>query len=92
MIVVFGSVNVDLIARVPRLPSRGATLGRAPEFSMMPGGKGANQALGAARAGARFAGAVREGVAAGSLACLRAGAQDALPTRNAIVRLASTLT
>jgi len=51
MIVVFGSINVDLIARVPRLPRSGETLvGRT--FSMMPGGKGANQALGAARAGA----------------------------------------
>ena len=41
--------------------------------------------------GEELAGAVREGVAAGSLACLRAGAQDALPARHAIVRLASTL-
>jgi ribokinase len=50
MIVVFGSINVDLIARVPRLPGPGETLaGRS--FGMMPGGKGANQALGAARAG-----------------------------------------
>ena len=51
MIVVFGSINVDLIARVPRLPHEGETL-RARSFLMAPGGKGANQAVGAARAGA----------------------------------------
>jgi ribokinase len=51
MIVVFGSINVDLAARVTRLPRSGETLiGR--DFSMQPGGKGANQALGARRAGA----------------------------------------
>ena len=51
MIVVFGSINVDLIARVTRLPRAGETLtGR--DFAMLPGGKGATQALGAVRAGA----------------------------------------
>ena len=50
MIVVFGSINVDLVARVQRLPQPGETLaGRS--FSMLPGGKGANQALAARRAG-----------------------------------------
>ncbi len=50
MIVVFGSINVDLVARVQRLPQAGETLaGRS--FSMLPGGKGANQALAARRAG-----------------------------------------
>lgn len=51
MIVVFGSVNLDLVARVERLPRPGETLaGNA--FAMLPGGKGANQALAARRAGA----------------------------------------
>ena len=50
MIVVFGSINVDLVARVERLPRSGETLtGRS--FAMLPGGKGANQALAASRAG-----------------------------------------
>src|SRR3954471_103186 len=50
MIVVFGSVNVDLVARVQQLPRAGETLaGRS--FAMLPGGKGANQALAARRAG-----------------------------------------
>jgi ribokinase len=40
VIVVFGSINVDFVARVQRLPQAGETLaGRS--FSMLPGGKGA---------------------------------------------------
>ena len=51
MIVVLGSLNVDLVARVPRLPAPGETL-IASGFETLPGGKGANQALAARRAGA----------------------------------------
>ena len=51
MIVVLGSLNVDLVARVARLPAPGETLS-ARGFDMVPGGKGANQALAARRAGA----------------------------------------
>ena len=50
MIVVFGSINVDLVARVERLPHAGETL-TGQSFAMLPGGKGANQALAANRAG-----------------------------------------
>jgi len=50
VIVVFGSLNVDLVARVPRLPQPGETL-KGEWFAMLPGGKGANQALAASRAG-----------------------------------------
>ncbi|MFD3662392.1 ribokinase [Streptomyces sp. NPDC058659] len=50
-IVVLGSTNMDLVAYVPRAPARGETVtGRA--FRTVPGGKGANQAVAAARAGA----------------------------------------
>lgn len=51
MIVVFGSVNIDLVARVARMPRPGETLA-GETFAMLPGGKGANQALAARRAGA----------------------------------------
>ena len=53
-IVVVGSSNVDLIMTMPRLPRPGETVSGA-EFSQTFGGKGANQAVGAARAGARVA-------------------------------------
>lgn len=51
---VFGSVNMDLVAYVAVAPRRGETVaGR--EFRTVPGGKGANQAVAAARAGGRVA-------------------------------------
>jgi ribokinase len=49
---VVGSINLDLVARVERLPRPGETL-RAARFDRFPGGKGANQAVAAARLGAR---------------------------------------
>ena len=48
---VVGSVNLDLVARVERLPRPGETVTDAP-LMRVPGGKGANQAVGAARLGA----------------------------------------
>ncbi|CAL9392629.1 ribokinase [Streptomyces sp. enrichment culture] len=51
-ITVLGSTNMDLVTYVPRAPRLGETVtGR--EFRTVPGGKGANQAVAAARAGAR---------------------------------------
>ncbi|HZT91192.1 MAG TPA: ribokinase [Gaiellaceae bacterium] len=49
---VVGSVNLDLVARVGRLPRPGETLVGA-DLARIPGGKGANQAVAAARLGAR---------------------------------------
>ncbi|MES2568538.1 MAG: ribokinase, partial [Verrucomicrobiota bacterium] len=53
-IVVIGSLNVDLIASVAHLPAPGETIA-AHAFSILRGGKGANQLLAAARHGARTA-------------------------------------
>jgi ribokinase len=50
-ITVVGSVNLDLVARCERLPRPGETVTGAA-FARVPGGKGANQALAAARLGA----------------------------------------
>ncbi|TIV68973.1 MAG: ribokinase, partial [Mesorhizobium sp.] len=50
MIIIVGSINLDLIANVDRLPEPGETV-RGSSFATAPGGKGANQALAAARAG-----------------------------------------
>ncbi|MCB1446147.1 MAG: ribokinase [Rhizobiaceae bacterium] len=51
MITVLGSINMDLIATVTRLPKPGETV-TGDHFVTAPGGKGANQALAARRAGA----------------------------------------
>ncbi|MGI9237027.1 MAG: ribokinase [Woeseiaceae bacterium] len=50
-VIVVGSVNIDIVARVARLPAPGETVTGA-ELSRFPGGKGANQALAAQRLGA----------------------------------------
>ena len=53
-IAVVGSSNVDLVMKVPRLPRVGETV-TGGEFAQVFGGKGANQAVGAARAGGSVA-------------------------------------
>lgn len=51
MITVFGSINLDLVVAVPRLAGGGETVS-GPDHQSFAGGKGANQALAARRAGA----------------------------------------
>ena len=78
MIIVFGSINLDLIFPLPALPSPGETV-LSPAVHIQPGGKGANQAVAAARDGAHvlMAGAVgRDALAAGALTLLREGGVD----------------
>jgi ribokinase len=53
-ILVFGSLNMDLVAFAPRIPVAGETL-TGHTFLSVPGGKGANQAFAAARLGASVA-------------------------------------
>ena len=50
-IIVIGSSNIDLVAKAPKIPIVGETL-TGTDFFMIPGGKGANQAVAAARLGA----------------------------------------
>lgn len=50
-VVVIGSINSDLVLRVPRLPKPGETI-KATSYETYPGGKGANQAVAATRMGA----------------------------------------
>ena len=59
MLLTFGSINVDLIVPVQNLPQPGETV-LGTDYSLLPGGKGANQALAARRAGSEvlLAGAV----------------------------------
>ncbi len=78
MIVVFGSINIDLVVRVDTLPRPGETV-LAPSYVAVPGGKGANQALAAARAGAQthMVGCVgRDGYADAALATMREAGVD----------------
>ena len=49
-VVVLGSINMDLVCTMPRMPSAGETI-MAGDFHSTPGGKGANQAVAAARCG-----------------------------------------
>jgi ribokinase len=73
-LVVVGSANLDLVTRAERLPRPGETLTDA-SFRRYPGGKGANQAVAAAKLGAevRFVGCVGEDLFADeALAGLRA--------------------
>jgi len=50
-VIVVGSLNMDLVVRMPRIPQPGETL-LGGVFKTFPGGKGANQAVAAARLGA----------------------------------------
>jgi len=78
MIIVFGSINLDMIFALPKIPISGETI-LSPDVAIAPGGKGGNQAVAAALDGAvvKMVGAVgRDALAAGALAGLRAAGVD----------------
>jgi ribokinase len=77
-IAVVGSINIDLVFRTPRMPLLGETI-TGDEFRQIPGGKGANQAVAAARQGGAvtFVGSVGDdGFGREALACLNADSID----------------
>ena len=99
-IVVVGSVNLDLVATVDRLPVAGETVTNA-ELSRFPGGKGANQALAAQRLGADvtlLACVGNDSAADEALALLRDGGVDLtnvvsvedVPTGTALIAVAAS--
>src|SRR5947209_5688691 len=61
IILVVGSLNMDQVVRVPRAPRLGETLLGAGSLKLVPGGKGANQAVAMARLGASVSMAGRVG-------------------------------
>jgi ribokinase len=80
-IVVVGSLNMDLVVRAPRHPQPGETI-MGGDFRTFPGGKGANQAVAAARLGAAVQMIGRVGADAFGDALLRTLAQDGVATRH----------
>ncbi len=92
---ILGSINMDLVVRAPHLPAPGETLLGGP-FATLPGGKGANQAVAAARTGSliRMIGAVgddahgqqmRETLAADAVDCSAISTRPGTPTGIAII-------
>ena len=89
-IVVVGSLNMDLVMRMARAPVGGETL-PGIDFAMLPGGKGANQAVACARMGANVIMVGRVGIDANG-DVLKAGlAADGIDARE-VKGLASTHT
>ncbi|QGK70197.1 ribokinase [Allosaccharopolyspora coralli] len=82
-LVVVGSLNVDLTARVARHPMPGETV-RAAELTTCAGGKGANQAVAAARLGARTAMIGRVGTDAHADTLLEALRTDGVDTTHTV--------
>jgi ribokinase len=80
-ILVVGSLNMDLVVRSPRHPQPGETL-LGTEFHTFPGGKGANQAVAAARLGGQVKLIGRVGADAFGNALLETLSQDGVDTRH----------
>ena len=79
-VTVLGSLNVDQVVSVPALPAPGQTV-LATALDRRPGGKGANQAVAAARAGARVRMAAAVGADDGGALLVQALTADGVDTR-----------
>lgn len=79
-VVVVGSINMDMVSHSRRLPAPGETL-MGEAFVMAPGGKGANQAVAAARLGARVSFVSRVGTRAHGRELLAALAEEGVDAR-----------
>ena len=84
-ILVVGSLNMDQVVRVPRLPVLGETLLGAGSLKLIPGGKGANQAVAMARLGASVVMAGRVGSDPFGEQLLNALQKDTIDTRLLLV-------
>lgn len=82
-ILVVGSANTDMVLQLDRLPRPGETV-LGGEFKMAAGGKGANQAVGAARAGGRVMFVARLGRDAFGSQALAAWRADAIDVRHVV--------
>ncbi len=82
-IVVVGSSNTDMIIKMSRIPKPGETV-IGGEFSIAPGGKGANQAVSAARAGGNVVFIARVGEDMFGEQSVRGFVQDGINTENII--------
>ncbi|NLT58759.1 MAG: ribokinase [Clostridiales bacterium] len=94
---VIGSINADLHMRVPRFAQPGETL-KGSAFSFFPGGKGANQAVAAARLGGEvylagclgadpFGRTISESLSAAGVHCQAVEVQQDLPTGTAMIQV-----
>ena len=79
-VIVIGSSNTDMVFRTPRFPGPGETI-IGSDFSVIPGGKGANQAVAAARAGAQVVFVAKVGNDDLGRQALTGYAQDNIETR-----------
>lgn len=83
-VIVFGSLNMDLVAKTPRLPVRSETL-LGKDFFTAPGGKGANQAVAVARLGVPTYMVGRVGKDSFGLELLASLQADGIQTENVLV-------
>ncbi len=99
-VVVVGSINMDLVVTTPHIPTPGETV-LGGSFSTLPGGKGANQAVAAARAGAAvtmvgrvgldaFGDTLRAGLVDEGIDVTHVGTEKHDPTGVALISVADT--